>query len=165
MTARRMGMVVIAVAAATSLTACVSSVPPEVEASRSAAMSSLKRPAVPEPTLKQLQGLLDRALDPAVPTSEKRDTVEGAQSAPELFDKITQAKQEAQATITLSGQIIPIDPTTRTVHAEMTIPGQPAQSGEVKFVYDKKQWKISKSYVCTTISLLMPDDVPATCTM
>jgi len=163
MTARRIGAALIAVTAAVSLTACTTSVPPEVQASRSAAMSSLKRPAVPEPTLKQLQGLLDRALDPKVPVDEKLDTVQGAEKSPELYEKITQAKQESKATITLSGQIIPVDPTTRTVHVEMAIPGQPAQGSEVKFVYDKKKWKVSKSYVCNTISLLMPDSVPTVC--
>ena len=151
MTARRIGATLIAVTAVMALTACTTSVPPEVEASRSAAMSSLKRPAIPEPTLQQLQALLDRALDPKVPTKDKLDTVEDGEKSPELFEKITQAKQESNATIKLSGQIIPTDPTTRTVHVE------------VKFIYDKKKWKISKSYMCNTISLLMPDSVPAVC--
>ena len=114
-------------------------------------MSSLKRPAIPEPTLQQLQALLDRALDPKVPTKDKLDTVEDGEKSPELFEKITQAKQESNATIKLSGQIIPTDPTT------------PPQGSEVKFIYDKKKWKISKSYMCNTISLLMPDSVPAVC--
>ena len=163
MTARRIGATLIAVTAVMALTACTTSVPPEVEASRSAAMSSLKRPAIPEPTLQQLQALLDRALDPKVPTKDKLDTVEDGEKSPELFEKITQAKQETNATIKLSGQIIPTDPTTRTVHVEMSIPGQPPQGSEVKFIYDKKKWKISKSYMCNTISLLMPDSVPAVC--
>ena len=94
MTARRIGATLIAVTAVMALTACTTSVPPEVEASRSAAMSSLKRPAIPEPTLQQLQALLDRALDPKVPTKDKLDTVEDGEKSPELFEKITQAKQE-----------------------------------------------------------------------
>lgn len=165
MTAKRLVAAVAAVATSVALAACTTSIPPEVLSSSSAAMSSRMRPAVPEPTLEQLQKLLNKVLNPKIPAEKKLDTIEGAGDSPELFEKIAQASRESKADIKLSGQIVPTDRKTRTVHVELAIPGQPPQGGEIQFVFDDGKWKVSKAFVCSTITMLMPDSVPAACLM
>ena len=56
-------------------------------------LTGLTNPKV-RPTVKTLNQMLDMALDPNVPNSEKTQLVEGSEKDPEVFNKLVQARKD-----------------------------------------------------------------------
>ena len=98
------GAAIMAAAVATSLAACSSSddsddVPTVAtttsaaatsEAGASGADAGVTNPNV-RPSVATLNAMLDKALDPNVPNSEKTELVQGSEKDPQLFDKLVKA--------------------------------------------------------------------------
>ncbi|MDN5723893.1 MAG: hypothetical protein L0H20_13015, partial [Corynebacterium sp.] len=101
MKSTRLFAAAVAVSAGLSLAAC-SSDDDDSNGSDNAAGTTTAAENTQEiqpPTAQELQDILDRAVDPAVPAEEKTDSVEGGEEAVELFDVMTRSKEESGATL------------------------------------------------------------------
>ena len=96
--------VVAAVAAGLSLSACSSDDDDSTDGTTSAAPTTQTTAL---PTAVELNDVLNRAVDPAVPSDQKADTVEGGDQALELFDVMTQSKEESGATLEVVDPVLP----------------------------------------------------------
>ncbi|WP_307851668.1 hypothetical protein [Williamsia sp. CHRR-6] len=101
------------------------------------------------PSAVTLNGLLEKALDPAVPNSAKTALVQGSSADPKLFDKlVTAKKQNPDVTYVLQAPVIATGPGQATVKVKVTVPQQPALTVEAQIIYDQGKWKLAKSTVC-----------------
>lgn len=156
-------------AAAMSMAACSNDDDSDSSnAASSSTSSSASETAVPTdvPTAAELNEVLARATDPAIPAAEKVDTVQDGAAAPELFDVMTQSKEESGATFEVVDPVLP-DYTPDAVLATVlyTLPDREPQTAErVQFVHEDGQWKLSRSWACTLVrNTVPPEQVPAVC--
>ena len=114
------------------------------------------------PTAAELNDVLNRAVDPAVPADQKADTVEGGDQAPELFDIMTQSKADSGATLEVVDPVLPgILPETVTVTVSFIIPDRdPMPVSGVEFVRGGDTWQLKREWACTLIENVAPDQVP-----
>ncbi|QKT09169.1 hypothetical protein HUN08_10455 [Gordonia sp. X0973] len=105
------------------------------------------------PTVKTLNAMLDMALDPNVPNSEKTQLVEGSEKDPAVFDKLVQARKEnPDATYKIFPPVIPDGPRRATVKVQLKIGENPPAKAEAGIVYVDGRWKLSKNTVCPLLS-------------
>lgn len=131
----------------------------------SAAVATSDAPA-PLPTAEELNGILAKATDPSVAVEEKVKTVQGGETAPELFEVMTASKAESGADFQVVQPILPgysNDSVLATVN--FTLPEQaPEPANNVEFVFEDGVWKLSRSWACTLITnTVTPEQVPAMC--
>ena len=161
----------LALSAATTLAACSSdensSDTAETSAASSAAASDTATAPAELPTAADLNAILAKATDPNVPLEEKTQTVQGGESAPELFDTMAASKAESGATFTVVDPVVPgYTPDSLLTTVEFTTPDNPTTqtADQVEFVYEDGVWKLSQSWTCTLItSTVAPEQVPAMC--
>ncbi|MDU0478047.1 hypothetical protein QVA66_02195 [Staphylococcus chromogenes] len=156
-----------ALAAAFSLTACGGdeAKPANTPAKTSAAKSPAGADAA-QPTAADLNKILAVATDPAAPVDQKIKTVQGGESAPELFETMTKSKQESGANFEVVDPVLPgYTPNSVLATVNFTLPDRPSQVADsVEFVNEGGSWKLSKSWACTLITnTVTPDKVPAMC--
>lgn len=162
-------------AAMLMLTACggstdnnAASTPSDAKATTSApaASPSAAAPAAPKlPTADQLAKVLGTAVDPAVPTAQKTGTVVGGEEAPELFQALTQIRQESGATMTVVEPVLPsLLPGAVQATVSLQLPDQPPNvvSG-VEFVNARGTWKLDRKWACDLVRNVLPDRVPPMC--
>lgn len=123
-------------------------------------------PAPELPTAAELNGVLQRAADPEVPMEERVQTVQGGETAPELFDTMTASQQESGADFQVVDPVFPgyaANSVLTTVNFNQ--PDQPTQLAEnVEFIYEDGNWKLSQSWACTLITnTVAPEEVPEMC--
>lgn len=154
--------VVAAVAAGLSLTACSSD---DKDSTDGTTSSTPTAQATALPTAAELNDVINRAVDPAVPADQKADTVEGGDQALELFDIMTQSKEESGATLQVVDPVLPgILPDTATVTVNFLIPDRdPMPVSGVEFVRENDVWKLKREWACTLINNVAPDKVPPVC--
>lgn len=157
-----------ALAATVSLTACggddTKSTSPSSAAS--GAKSTAAKADAAQPTAADLNKILAVATDPTAPVAEKIKTVQGAESAPELFETMTKSKQDSGANFQVVDPVLPgFVPNSVLATVNFTLPDRPSQTAEsVEFVNEGGSWKLSKSWACTLITnTVTPDKVPAMC--
>lgn len=153
----------VAVCAFLSIAACSddSDSPATTAATSSAATSSvatsgaaggLTDPSKP-PTAAELNTMLQKALDPNVPASEKTDLVQDSEKDPKIFDTLVAA---AAANPDLEYQIVaPVRPAgTNQAKANVKVkfPDTPEQQVEALIVFDDGTWKLSSTTVCLLLS-------------
>lgn len=160
------GAAVMTVAVATSLAACSSSDDsddvPTVAATTSAAATSeaaasgadagVTNPNV-RPSVATLNAMLNKALDPNVPNSEKTDLVQGSEKDPQLFDKLVKARQDNKdVTYQIFPPVIPAGPNKATVKVQVKLPDNPPTKLDAQIVYDGGRWKLASDSVCLILS-------------
>ncbi|APT82324.1 hypothetical protein [Corynebacterium ammoniagenes] len=163
----------LAATAATALVACSSdsesdsadsadSAAPETQAEESS-----DAPSSELPTATDLNAILGTATDSAASQEEKVKTVQGGETAPELFETMAASKAESGADFEVVDPVIPgYSPDSVLATVNFTVPEEPAQTAEnVEFVFEEGTWKLSQSWACTLISnTVTPDQVPEMCT-
>lgn len=164
----------LAATAATALVACSSdsesdsadssdNAAPETQAEESS-----DAPASSElPTATDLNAILATATDAAASDEDKVKTVQGGETAPELFETMAASKAETGADFEVVDPVIPgYSPDSVLATVNFTVPEEPAQTAEnVEFVFEEGTWKLSQSWACTLITnTVEPEQVPAMCT-
>lgn len=124
--------------------------------------------ATPEqPTAADLNAVLATATDPAASEEDKVATVQGGESAPELFETMAASKAETGATFEVVDPVLPgYAPQSVLATVNFSVPEEPGQTADnVEFVYEDDKWKLSQSWACTLITnTVAPEQVPAMCT-
>ena len=117
------------------------------------------------PDAAALAEILDRAVDPELPTEQKADTVEDGHEAAELFEVMTRAKQESGAEIEVIDPVLPGEtPEIATASVKMTLPDQEQDFQDtVEFVKQDEQWKLSRDAACGLVEKVAADQVPPVC--
>lgn len=117
------------------------------------------------PTSAELSEILNRAVDPNVPSDQKADTVQGGEQALELFDIMTDSKRDSGADFQIIDPVLPgVLPETVSVSMNLIIPDrEPQPVNGVEFVKEGDQWKLSTAWACTLIQNVAPDKVPPLC--
>lgn len=119
--------------------------------SGSAAEGDVTNPSV-RPSVATLNEMLNKALDPNVPNSEKTQLVQGSEKDPNIFDKLVKAKAEnPDATYELSPPVLAAGPNRGSVKVTVQLPGNPAQKLDAQIVYDKGRWKLASDSVCPVL--------------
>ncbi|WP_225727324.1 MULTISPECIES: hypothetical protein [unclassified Nocardia] len=142
----RIAVAGLALTAALGLTACGSDSPKETPKKTPASTSAKPDPNLPPvPTAADLNAELKRALDPAVPNSEKLDMVQGAQADPDLPNKFAEAYKQTNA----QAEVTKVTPFGDTLDAQVkfTVNGQ-ENTGDITFVAENGKWKVAQSWVC-----------------
>ncbi|WP_291314369.1 hypothetical protein, partial [Corynebacterium sp. UBA2622] len=170
--ARKFTAAIAALGAAVSLAACSndgdsnSSSSASSSAASSGSSSATQAPAAQLPTAAELNAVLLRATDPNLPIDQRVNTVEGGETAPELFDVMAQSQQESGANFQVVDPVLPgYSPNTALATVNFTAPNAQSQLAEnVEFMYDNGNWKLSQSWACTLVTNTLPaDQVPAMC--
>ncbi|AWB85102.1 hypothetical protein C3E79_07485 [Corynebacterium liangguodongii] len=130
------------------------------------ASSAEAAPAAELPSAADLNGVLARATDPAVPMEERVNTVQGGETAPELFDVMAQSQQQSGANFHVVDPVLPgYEPNSVLATVSFNQPEQGAQLADnVEFVFENGYWKLSKTWACTLVThALPPEQVPPMC--
>lgn len=118
------------------------------------------------PTAAELNEIFARATDPAVPVEEKVGSVQGGETAPEIFDTMTRAREETDANFVVVDPIIPgYTPDSALAVVEYSTAEQGGGTAEnVEFIFEDGRWKLSQSWACTLITnTVAPEEVPQMC--
>lgn len=118
----------------------------------SSASSSAAAPGNSVPSAQELSDILNRASDPAVPTDQKVNLVEGGQEAPELFDQISKLKAEKNANVVITDSAAGDIPGTALANAVIQQAGQQDIQVQAQFINQDGQWKLQKSFACALIT-------------
>lgn len=153
-TTGRVAIAGLAVVAALGLSACsddkgTTTATKTTTSVKTSAPSAANLPAVP--TVAELNSQLTMALDPSIPNSEKLDFVQGAQSDPELPNRLAQAAKDANVQV----QVTEVTSFGDSVNAKanFTLNGQ-TNVVDVPFVAEDGKWKVQKSWACTMLTNL-----------
>ncbi|GAA1482919.1 hypothetical protein GCM10009624_33590 [Gordonia sinesedis] len=104
------------------------------------------------PSVATLNEMLNKALDPNVPNSEKTQLVQGSEKDPNIFDKLVKAKADnPDATYKLSPPVLAAGPNRGSVKVTVQLPGNPPQKLDAQIVYDKGRWKLASDSVCPVL--------------
>lgn len=132
---------------------------PTAEASTSAAEGGTSSSSDPMtdsssvPNVKELNGLLEKALDPKVKPAQKTELVEGSEVDPKLFDELVKAaKDNPDVTYKIKPPVTKNGPNKAKVKVEVKLPDNPPQKIDAAIVFDQGRWKLSKSTVCPLLS-------------
>ena len=118
------------------------------------------------PSVEELNEILTKASDPNVPQEEKVQLVQGSETAPELFDVMSQSQAESGATFEVVAPVIPglvPDSALATVHIN-TPDGQQQTADQVEFIKEGGTWKLSQTWACVLVTnIVPPEEVPEMC--
>ena len=154
--------------AAFALTACADNGEEAADTTETTVTEEASAEAAPEmPTAEELNLVLAQTTDSGLPMEERVNTVQGGETAPELFETMTLSKEESGADFQVVTPVLPgysDDSVLATVN--FTLPERPAQVADnVEFIYEDGYWKLSQSWACTLIeNTVAEDQVPQMCT-
>lgn len=154
-----------ALCAGLSLAACGSDKDDKSAKKTSSTSSAAKQQGPMLPTAADLAAIMNRAVDPNVPTEAKVDTVVGGESAPQLFDALTRLRADTGAQLQVVEPVLPgIIPTQANATMTLTTPpDEPIVINDVQFNYDNGKWKLDQKWACTLVQNVLPDQVPEMC--
>ena len=166
----KLSAAVLALGAATALSACSSSDDGAAENSTAAKpsgeTSASQVVSTEMPSVEELNEILAKAADPNLPQEEKVQLVQGSETAPELFDVMSQSQAESGATFEVVAPVIPglvPDSALATVHIS-TPDGQQQTADQVEFINEGGTWKLSKTWACVLVTnIVPPEEVPEMC--
>ncbi|MDL9944432.1 hypothetical protein QSJ19_02290 [Gordonia sp. ABSL11-1] len=105
------------------------------------------------PSVATLNEMLNTALDPNVPNSQKTELVEGSSADPKIFDELVKAKQDnPDVTYEIFPPVIPAGPNKATVKVQVKLPDNPPTKLDASIVYVDGRWKLSRNTVCPLIT-------------
>lgn len=157
--------IVTAAAAALTLSAC-SNDDKDSSGSKETTSAARTTAAATLPTAADLNTVLTTATDPAAPVEAKIRTVQGGQSAPELFETMTRSKQESGANFQVVDPILPgYTPNSVLATVSFSVPGNENRKADnVEFIFEDNVWKLSQTWACTLITnTVAPEQVPPMC--
>ena len=166
----KLSAAILALGASVSLAACSSSDEDAANSSSAAKptgeTSASQVVSTEMPSVEQLNEILAKASDPNVPQEEKVQLVQGSETAPELFDVMSQSQAESGATFEVVAPVIPglvPDSALATVHIN-TPDGQQQTADQVEFINDGGTWKLSQTWACVLVTnIVPPEEVPEMC--
>lgn len=138
----------------------------KAEATSSAPASTTAAEVAPAlPSAADLNRILAAATDPNLPIAEKVATVQGGETAPELFEVMARSKEESGADFQVVDPVLAGYAVNEVLTSVQFIrPDQPEQMADnVVFVYEHGAWKLSKDWACTLITRVVPEQAPAMC--
>ncbi|MDF0532449.1 hypothetical protein P0W64_16890 [Tsukamurella sp. 8F] len=143
--------------AAVSLAGCSSGddlKPPPPLSATAAADQADSTSANKAPTAAQLEAMLNRAIDPDVPSKEKIDLVQGATAADApMFDELVKIRKDNPKFTWQLGTPKLATPGQATATVSAMVNGQ-NQSADVTFVFDDGKWKLQRTYACGMLQQL-----------
>ncbi|WP_342320031.1 hypothetical protein [Corynebacterium mayonis] len=170
MNATKTTATIAAFGAALSLAACSNDneggASSSTSASPDASSNAAQAPVAELPTAEELNAVLIRATDPNLPIEERVNTVQGGDTAPELFDVMARSQQESGANFQVVDPVLPgYSPNTALATVNFTAPDAQAQLAEnVEFMYENGNWKLSQSWACTLVTNTLPaEQIPQMC--
>ncbi|PZU03241.1 MAG: hypothetical protein DI630_05680 [Gordonia sp. (in: high G+C Gram-positive bacteria)] len=105
------------------------------------------------PTAAALNTMLETALDPNIPNTEKTELVEGSDADPEIFDKlIAGMKANPDVTYEIVAPVRPAGANQAKANVKINFPDQPQTQVEALIAYNEGRWKLSKTTVCLLLS-------------
>ena len=149
----------LAIAAAVTMTACSSddggdtaggsssSVATSAETTTAAAAANTP----PAPSAEELNAMLQKGLDPAIPATEKTDMIQGSEADPELINRVATAVQQNNATV----QVVAVEDAkdgTAIANANVTFNGQ-TNPAAVQLLFEDGKWKRDKAFACNIVQL------------
>ncbi|MCQ9342298.1 hypothetical protein [Corynebacterium kozikiae] len=155
-----------AVAAALTLAACSGEDASSTASSTAAATTTAVQEQAPLPTAEELNGILALAMDPNVPIEERVQTVEGGETAPELFDVLAANQVASGASLYVVEPILQYTPDSvlATVVVQYPEEAQPQKGEDVEFVFQDGRWKLSRTWACMIVGFVVPpEQVPPVC--
>lgn len=166
----KLSAAILALGASVTLAACSSSDEDSANSSSAAKptgeTSASQVVSTEMPSVEQLNEILAKASDPNVPQEEKVQLVQGSESAPELFDVMSQSQAESGATFEVVAPVIPglvPDSALATIHIN-TPDGQQQTADQVEFINDGGTWKLSQTWACVLVTnIVPPEEVPEMC--
>lgn len=166
----KLSAAILALGASVSLAACSSSDEDAANSSSAAKptgeTSASQVVSTEMPSVEQLNEILTKASDPNVPQEEKVQLVQGSETAPELFDVMSQSQAESGATFEVVAPVIPglvPDSALATVHIN-TPDGQQQTADQVEFIKEGGTWKLSQTWACVLVTnIVPPEEVPEMC--
>lgn len=166
----KLSAAILALGASVTLAACSSSDEDAANSSSAAKptgeTSASQVVSTEMPSVEQLNEILAKASDPNVPQEEKVQLVQGSETAPELFDVMSQSQAESGATFEVVAPVIPglvPDSALATVHIN-TPDGQQQTADQVEFINDGGTWKLSQTWACVLVTnIVPPEEVPEMC--
>lgn len=157
-TTRKAVVAGVAIAAALTMTACSSDEgDTDTETATSAVTTSAAESTEasadypPVPTAEELNAELMRGLDPAVPTEEKAQLIQGAEEDPGLIDQVAAAAVQNNAQVEITS-VDDLGDGTLNTGATVTLNGQ-ANPSNFTFVAEDGVWKLSKANACGLVQL------------
>lgn len=104
------------------------------------------------PTSAQLEAMLDRALDPKIPSPDKLDLVEGATEVDSpLFDELVGLRRDNPGVSWHIGTPVLDQPGLAKAQVSLLMGGV-NQLAYATFVFDGGQWKLQRSFTCQMIT-------------
>ncbi|GGB19489.1 hypothetical protein GCM10011489_04480 [Gordonia jinhuaensis] len=101
------------------------------------------------PTAATLDAMLQKAIDPNVPATDKTQLVEGSEADPQLFDKLVQAKQDNPGvTYKIIPPVVSSGANQATAKVRVQLPNNPVQNVDASIVFTDGRWKLSKNTIC-----------------
>ena len=166
----KLSAAILALGASVTLAACSSSDEDAANSSSAAKptgeTSASQVVSTEMPSVEELNEILTKASDPNVPQEEKIQLVQGSETAPELFDVMSQSQAESGATFEVVAPVIPglvPDSALATVHIN-TPDGQQQTADQVEFINDGGSWKLSQTWACVLVTnIVPPEEVPEMC--
>lgn len=156
----RIAVATLALAAALGMSACGSDdehPSHQITTSRAPASATADANVPPVPTVDELNTELGKALDPNVPAAEKAQWLEDGDEAlakdPDMMQKLTQAYQEANATITVTN-VEYLGGDTLTAKVDFAVNGGEPKKADVPFVAQDGQWRLQQSWACNGLKNL-----------
>lgn len=105
------------------------------------------------PTAAALNTMLETALNPDIPNTEKTELVEGSDADPEIFDKlIAGMKANPDVTYEIVAPVRPAGANQAKANVKINFPDQPQTQVEALIAYNEGRWKLSKTTVCLLLS-------------
>ncbi|QLY33638.1 hypothetical protein [Nocardia huaxiensis] len=152
----RIAVATLAIVTALGLSACgegdKKETKPKATTSKTTAATAPQGNLPAVPTAADLNAELQKALDPNVPNDQKLDMMQGVSADPTLPQRLTEAYQQNNATITVTG-VTDLGNGTITADADASINGGQPQKMVVPFVAEDGKWKVQKEWICNTLSL------------
>ncbi|HMS76018.1 hypothetical protein [Gordonia sp. (in: high G+C Gram-positive bacteria)] len=106
------------------------------------------------PSAETLNKMLETALDPAVPSSEKVDLVEGAEKDPAIFDALVKlVKANPDVTYKIIPPVTSDGPNKAKVKVEIKLPDNPATPVDAAITYVDGRWKLAQTTVCNLVTM------------
>ncbi|MFT4124792.1 MAG: hypothetical protein QM662_00990 [Gordonia sp. (in: high G+C Gram-positive bacteria)] len=105
------------------------------------------------PTVAQLNAMLETALDPDVPNSQKVALVQHSERDPDIFDKLVQARRDnPDVRYSIRGPVRTDGPNRGKVRVNVKLPEQAPTDIDAQIVFDHGRWKLASSTVCPLIT-------------
>ncbi|RMI32603.1 hypothetical protein EBN03_11520 [Nocardia stercoris] len=133
-------------------TACNDSTPSAAKSATTTTTLAADQPPIPLPGPGDLNAGVMIALDPNTPRAVKIAAIQGADTDPDLVDKLTQAGGANKLTMTVTSVEYQGNGVMQAT-ANLTLNGKPVEGqAYVPFVAEGGRWKLQKAWACQMLA-------------